>query len=370
MKKIIVLTIVLIVNVLASDVKFYNPSFDCSKVKENSIEYKICTNEKLSQLDENLSDLYKKVQKKYGYYIVKFYQQDWLLERSKCKTSECLLKYYEERVAKFKELEVKQMNKKDVWDVKLINSYSYSLSQNIDDGDYIIDTLSEIVSKNMHQYYNYYFFKNVHLNYIYKTRKSNTNKSTSEKKTETLISLQNMYDYPIGDEKDRVIHFSNGSVLSQLHIGGSPHCRGFYNDSDNFLLTNTDGQKREMILLMLLDQPVKVEGNDCEDGDFDTMQQKVMKVYPFDVYDLHDDTFLVIVDNNLGNKNKGYENYAIRFDSNLNSKSKLFGTKFFWLDVEEYKKMRKEYRKKHNYFTRKEEDAMTYEWIMQQKGEK
>ena len=60
MKKIIIGIMVLVVSVLAEDkVKFYNPSFDCANVKQDSIEYKICTSKDLSKLDEKLNVLYK-----------------------------------------------------------------------------------------------------------------------------------------------------------------------------------------------------------------------------------------------------------------------------------------------------------------------
>ncbi len=96
MKKIIVLTIVLIVNILASDVKFYNPSFDCSKVKEGSIEYKICTDIDASQLDAQMNDIWhtfdpfpEEIRKS---------QRSWLKERNACKTIECIRKSYEKRI--------------------------------------------------------------------------------------------------------------------------------------------------------------------------------------------------------------------------------------------------------------------------------
>ncbi|MGD9718365.1 MAG: lysozyme inhibitor LprI family protein [Arcobacteraceae bacterium] len=96
MKKIIVLTIVLIVNVLANDVKFYKPSFDCSKVKEGSIEYKICTDLDASKLDSQMNNIWhtfdpfpEEIRKS---------QRSWLKERNACKTIECIRKSYEKRI--------------------------------------------------------------------------------------------------------------------------------------------------------------------------------------------------------------------------------------------------------------------------------
>ncbi len=105
MRKIIVLIIVLIVNVLANDVKFYNPSFDCSKVKKESIEYKICTNEKLSKLDTNLSKVYNSF-----HFIskeIKGNQIEWIEQRNQCKDDQCIQTAYQKRI---KELTVASAN--------------------------------------------------------------------------------------------------------------------------------------------------------------------------------------------------------------------------------------------------------------------
>ncbi|MFX4263919.1 hypothetical protein ACOL3L_00305 [Aliarcobacter butzleri] len=45
--------------VYADDVQFYNPSFDCSKVKKDSVEYMICTDNILSKSDEILAKNYQ-----------------------------------------------------------------------------------------------------------------------------------------------------------------------------------------------------------------------------------------------------------------------------------------------------------------------
>ena len=42
----------------ADDAQFYNPSFDCSKVKKDSIEYMICISEVLSLQDSILTNTY------------------------------------------------------------------------------------------------------------------------------------------------------------------------------------------------------------------------------------------------------------------------------------------------------------------------
>lgn len=97
MKKIMVLMIVLVVNVLAGDkVTFYTPSFDCTKVKENSIEYKICTDKELSQLDKELSKVYGSF-----YFISKEIKNDqiaWIKRRNRCKNNSCIKNRYRTRI--------------------------------------------------------------------------------------------------------------------------------------------------------------------------------------------------------------------------------------------------------------------------------
>lgn len=63
MKIISIILMILLNLVYANEVKFYQPSFDCSKVKENSVEYEICTNKDLSDWDKVLTEIYEKILK-------------------------------------------------------------------------------------------------------------------------------------------------------------------------------------------------------------------------------------------------------------------------------------------------------------------
>ena len=98
MKKIILLVFILGMSLFANDIKFYTPSFDCSKVKENSIEYKICRDEKLSQLDKELSKVYGSF-----YFIsqeIKSDQIAWIKKRNRCIDNICIQKAYTARIQK------------------------------------------------------------------------------------------------------------------------------------------------------------------------------------------------------------------------------------------------------------------------------
>ena len=96
MKKIVILIMVLIVNVLASDVEFFTPSFSCEGVKEGSIEYKICTDVDSSEYDRELVREYR-IAKAFNP-DVKQSQREWLKERNKCKDVKCLRKMYQDRI--------------------------------------------------------------------------------------------------------------------------------------------------------------------------------------------------------------------------------------------------------------------------------
>lgn len=82
--------------------EFYKPSFDCLNVKENSIEYQICTDEKLSEWDRQLAGLYSDA------VLVnrdaKQAQRDWLSERNSCVDTECIARHYRERIKELQEM--------------------------------------------------------------------------------------------------------------------------------------------------------------------------------------------------------------------------------------------------------------------------
>jgi hypothetical protein len=75
---------------------FYNPSFDCSNVKENSIEFRICSDEQLSALDRELAGLYDDavlIDK-----AARQAQRQWLKARNCCADAACIERHYRERI--------------------------------------------------------------------------------------------------------------------------------------------------------------------------------------------------------------------------------------------------------------------------------
>ncbi len=88
-------TLVLLVATSFATTGFYSPSFDCSNVKENTTEYRICSDEKLSELDRQLAEVYSDallIDKG-----AKQVQRQWLKERNRCQDNGCIKKAYEER---------------------------------------------------------------------------------------------------------------------------------------------------------------------------------------------------------------------------------------------------------------------------------
>lgn len=81
------------VSILAeNNVKFYETSFDCSKVKQDSVEYKICSDEKLSNLDRDLSNVYLSIDSLSE--EIKSDQKSWKQQRNKCEDSDCIKLFY------------------------------------------------------------------------------------------------------------------------------------------------------------------------------------------------------------------------------------------------------------------------------------
>ncbi|MFA7092667.1 MAG: hypothetical protein WC149_12550 [Arcobacteraceae bacterium] len=82
------------------NIKFYNPSFDCNKVKKDSIEYEICIDEILSLQDLILTNNYNSLIKltKLNTNKIKDEQKTWLINRKQCKDYKCIKISYEERI--------------------------------------------------------------------------------------------------------------------------------------------------------------------------------------------------------------------------------------------------------------------------------
>ncbi len=88
--------------VYADDVHFYNPSFDCSKVKKDSVEYMICVNKDLSYFDWAMGKIYNNLledsilDKKIA---LKEEQKNWLKNRDNCNEYKCIRNLYVKRIS-------------------------------------------------------------------------------------------------------------------------------------------------------------------------------------------------------------------------------------------------------------------------------
>lgn len=81
----------------------YGASFDCVKATTN-VEKMICENEELSQLDTELSEVFK------AFYFssneIKNAQKIWLKERDKCQNKECIQSMYQSKIQELKETNI------------------------------------------------------------------------------------------------------------------------------------------------------------------------------------------------------------------------------------------------------------------------
>lgn len=77
-------------------VSLFGASFDCTKVT-TKVEKIICSDEKLTKLDSNLSQIYSDF-----YFVtteIKSDQREWMKQRNQCKDTACIKKAYESRIA-------------------------------------------------------------------------------------------------------------------------------------------------------------------------------------------------------------------------------------------------------------------------------
>ncbi len=86
-------------------------SFDCSQ-KLSNIEKMICANDALSELDQQLSEVYiKAIKNTADKGDLKNRQIGWLKQRNKCPSADCLVDIYRSRI---QELEIVQLRKEGV----------------------------------------------------------------------------------------------------------------------------------------------------------------------------------------------------------------------------------------------------------------
>jgi uncharacterized protein len=83
-------------------VSSWSASFDCSSVPLTTIERTICDNDALSTLDSELASNYSALRSQVtGAEKSRLVseQKEWITQRNKCGSTECLLAEYEKRVA-------------------------------------------------------------------------------------------------------------------------------------------------------------------------------------------------------------------------------------------------------------------------------
>ena len=99
MTKILVLMILVLVNVWGiEENKFYETSYNCSKTKVKSVEWLVCKDEELANLDVKLSTFYRQIKdKKALTYATQSMQSKWITTKNHCKTIECIKNAYNAR---------------------------------------------------------------------------------------------------------------------------------------------------------------------------------------------------------------------------------------------------------------------------------
>ena len=74
-------------------------SFDCNNASTN-IEKIICSNNELSSLDDELSEVYKSATLKDA--SIKQSQREWIKQRNNCDTDSCIIENYKNRINELK----------------------------------------------------------------------------------------------------------------------------------------------------------------------------------------------------------------------------------------------------------------------------
>jgi uncharacterized protein len=110
--------IVLFIITSISCFNVFSASFDCSKATRD-IEKTICEDERLSKLDQELSNAYKQainITKEKS--LLKKLQIKWLGNRNSCKSVNCIMRKYNERISLLNDLVQAQNNKHLSVDIK------------------------------------------------------------------------------------------------------------------------------------------------------------------------------------------------------------------------------------------------------------
>lgn len=150
------------------EVKIYQTSFNCNLVKKNSIEYKICTNKKLSKLDQELSSVYKKLKKVIGKDNPQLVndQKYFLQEREACNSTYCLKELYKKQTNLFKDLYKLYNYNNNLNQQQRINIDAFIHPNNTRKSVLLVNMLIETMNKSLMKYTkinnNYLFTSNSH----------------------------------------------------------------------------------------------------------------------------------------------------------------------------------------------------------------
>lgn len=336
MKKTLVLVAFFALSIFAEDeVKFYEASYDCSKTKKDTVEWKVCTNQALSILDKDINIIYKIIKREFNSPNLKKEQRLWLKDKNKCKNKECIETLYKIRIK------------------ELINYIG--LDNKIDDD--LWDMHFKAPKGHETASFDIYKIKNIYLLEMFNfttdievIKLFPTNKEFKLSVNETNNLFKYMRDMYVRTSKK--IIFSDGSSVSRLQdMRGGGNCSPLFDSSHHFVLKDKDNNiLSERYLLELVDNPVKRKSEGyCETEDFNGFMTQRIIVQGASIYPFGSDGFI----------SKVRSNEIIRFDKNLNTKSKLMNTRLFWMDVSEYKKLRAKYK----FYTIKDENELVYKWL-------
>jgi uncharacterized protein len=324
-KKIYVIYISLILVDFAFPLPIFAASFDCSKAG-SQVEKLICTDSSLSTLDEELSTAYKlAIDDPNRSISVRQDQKKWLIERNSCADSSCIRSAYLYRIQTlhlnqnisgrqitahpktehFEKIEEHGMAGKgyppypEVWDwvaPEYAGSEMAIYLWTLSNGDILVNYSNLNFP---HDNHTFTFFNRYTFN-----------------KVENALGA-----YRPSEEK-ATLHFNDGKSLQALGCLG---CRsgGCYNRLDGSMAIRNEVNNELVLrksLLYLFDKPQHfLTHRKCLDGkEFDYWVDSVFPRF----LPLADGTFLLIDPHGL----------IVRFDQNLNSRSKLINSRLFWMD--------------------------------------
>lgn len=329
MKKLLLIILPLMV----SADQFYKTSYDCTKTQENSVEWKVCKDVKLAALDQTLSNKYTSIKRLGGLtQEIKQEQRSWLKEKNRCTTTSCISDTYQSRVSEL---------------AKVLDALPWDLSFNYK------------IGRDRWLPFHFYFYNDYE--YVIEQTKVIKKYKEYEEKASSFIGKTTDWKQQKKNAKEieyqTIFPASNFNIRSHKQVQwSSARCPMLMGNLRVFEKVSKEGEVlNRKYLFFVTNKPEEIKGGYCETDDFNGKYVETIKlIYPLFYYVDNNEVFLKIKDE-----------YVVRFDENFESKSKLFGTKLFWMDENEYKALAKKYKVR----TIKDEEMMLRQWIKeQQKG--